>query len=167
VLSSSTSGVLFVHSSPRALAPHIEWSIGSALGTPVNLDWTDQPVLPGTLRAEFTWHGQGGTAAMLASALRGWEHLRFEVTEDPSPGVDGMRYLHTPDLGVFAAVTDAVGNIVIPEDRIRYAVDVAAGDAEEMARELRLALGQAWDDELEPFRHAGDDERVFWLHLVG
>ncbi len=104
---------------------------------------------------------------MLASALRGWEHLRFEVTEDPSPGVDGMRFMHTPDLGVFAAVTDAVGNIVIPEDRIRYAVDVAAGDAEEMLRELRLALGQAWDDELEPFRHAGDDERVVWLHRVG
>lgn len=166
-MSSSTSGVLFVHSAPRALAPHVEWSIGRALGTPVSLEWGDQPVLPNTLRAEFTWHGQGGTAAILASALRGWEHLRFEVTEDPSPGADGMRYMHTPDLGVFAAVTDAVGNIVIPEDRVRYAVDVAEGDAEEMARELRLALGQAWDDELEPFRHAGDNERVIWLHRVG
>jgi hypothetical protein len=29
---------------------------------------------------------------------------------------------------------------------------VAEGDADEIARELRLALGTAWDDELEPFR---------------
>ena len=34
-------------------------------------------------------------------------------------------------------------------------------------RELRLALGQAWDDELEPFRHAHDDTSVIWLHNVG
>ena len=29
-------GVLFVHSSPRALCPHVEWAAGRALGTPVN-----------------------------------------------------------------------------------------------------------------------------------
>ena len=78
-----------------------------------------------------------------------------------------MRYMHTPDLGVFAAVVDAVGNIVVPEDRVRYAVEVADGDAQEIGRELRLALGQAWDDALEPFRHAGDDARIVWLHRVG
>ena len=167
MVASTTSGVLFVHSAPRALAPHIEWAVGSAVGAPVSLEWTNQPVLDGTLRAEYTWHGDAGTAALLASGLRGWEHLRFEVTEEPSPGADGMRYMHTPDLGVFAAVVDAVGNIVVPEDRVRYAVEVADGDAQEIGRELRLALGQAWDDELEPFRHAGDDARIVWLHRVG
>lgn len=161
------SGVLFVHSAPRALIPHIEWAVGSALGRPAQLDWVDQPVLPGSLRTEFTWHGEAGTGASLASILRGWEHLRYEVTEEASPGVDGMRFLHTPDLGVFAAPMDAAGNMVVGEDRIRYAIEVAAGDAEEIARELRLALGEAWDDELEPFRHAGDRERVLWLHRVG
>lgn len=163
----TVSGVLFVHSAPRALAPHIEWALGSALGSPVALEWVDQPVLPGSLRAEYTWHGPVGTGATLASTLRGWEHLRYEVTEDASPGVDGMRFLHTPDLGVFAASTDVAGNMVVPEDRIRYAIEVAEGDAEEIAKELRLAMGQAWDDELEPFRHAGDQERVVWLHRVG
>ncbi len=33
--------------------------------------------------------------------------------------------------------------------------------------ELDLALGQAWDDELEPFRYAGDGAPVRWLHRVG
>ena len=34
-------------------------------------------------------------------------------------------------------------------------------------RELDVALGSAWDEELEPFRHAGDDTHVVWLHKVG
>jgi len=74
-------GVLFVHSSPRALCPHLEWAIGSALGYPVNCRWEDQPVLPGTLRAEMEWMGPVGSGAAIASSLRGWEHLRYEVMD--------------------------------------------------------------------------------------
>jgi hypothetical protein len=33
--------------------------------------------------------------------------------------------------------------------------------------EIDLLLGQPWDDELEPFRHAGDGAPVRWLHQVG
>lgn len=160
-------GVLYVHSSPRALCPHIEWAAGRALGEAVNFAWDDQPVLRGSQRAEYFWEGPQGTGASLASALRGWEHLRFEVTEDAGPGTDGGRWLHTPDLGIFYAQTDTVGNVVIPEDRVRYAMEVAGANALELHRELRLALGQAWDDELEPFRHASDFNAVVWLHAVG
>jgi len=163
----NTRGVLFVHSSPRALCPHLEWAVGKALGTAVNFSWTDQPVLRGTQRAEFQWQGPVGSGALLASALRGWEHLRFEVTEDASAGTDGGRWMHTPDLGVFYAQMDALGNTVVAEDRIVYALEVAGGDLEEITRELRLALGRAWDEELEPFRHAGDATPVVWLHRVG
>jgi hypothetical protein len=160
-------GMLFVHSSPRALSPHVEWAVGRALGSPVNFDWAEQPVLPGTMRAEYSWTGDPGAGARIASALRGWEQLRFEVSEDPAPGNDGSRWMHTPELGVFYAQTDSAGNVVIPEDRVRYAMEIAAFDAAELHRELRLALGQAWDDELEPFRHASDFAPVVWLHRVG
>lgn len=160
-------GVLFVHSSPRALCSHVEWATGRALGRGVNFEWTEQPVLRGAQRAEFYWEGERGTGAALASALRGWEHLRFEVTEDAGLGTDGGRWLHTPDLGIFYAQTDTAGNIVIPEDRVRYAMEVAGTNALELHHELRLALGQAWDDELEPFRHASDLNSVVWLHKVG
>lgn len=162
-----TRGVLFVHSAPKALTPHVEWAAGKALGHAVNFAWQDQPVLPGSLRTEFEWEGPVGSAAGIASALRGWEHLRFEVTEEASLGVDGGRFMHTPDLGVFYIQMDAAGNSVIQEQRVSYALEVGAGDATEVARELRLALGVAWDEELEPFRHAGDDSRVVWLHRVG
>jgi hypothetical protein len=93
--------------------------------------------------------------------------LRFEVTEEASAGTDGGRWMHTPDLGVFYAQMDALGNTVVSEDRIVYALEVASGDPGEINRELRLALGRAWDEELEPFRHAGDATPVVWFHRVG
>ncbi|MDO5671745.1 MAG: DUF3145 domain-containing protein [Actinomycetaceae bacterium] len=161
-----TRGVLFVHSASRALCPHIEWAAGSALGVPISLDWTTQQAQPGMYRAEHSWVGPAGTGAKLASALRGWEHLRYEVTEDACPGVDGGRWSHTPDLGIFHAQTDSSGNVVIPENRIRAALEYA-DDPGRMRRELDLALGQAWDDELEPFRYAGAGAPVKWLHRVG
>ncbi|NKX93102.1 DUF3145 domain-containing protein [Sanguibacter hominis ATCC BAA-789] len=163
---SITRGVLFVHSAPRALVPHMEWAASNVLGTRVSMDWTEQPAAPGMLRAEHSWQAPSGTGAKLASALRGWTHLRYEVTEEASRGVDGSRWSHTPELGIFHAATDVHGNIVVPEDRVRAAL-AHAGDAERMKQELDLALGQSWDDELEPFRFAGAGAPVRWLHRVG
>ena len=163
---STARGVLYVHSAPRALCPHIEWAAGRALDRAVNFQWADQPVLKGAQRTEFYWEGSVGAGATIASSLRGWEHLRFEVTEDATPRSDGGRWMHTPDLGIFFAQTDTVGNMVIPEDRIRAAMEEAGSNALELHRELRLALGQAWDDELEVFRHASADNAVVWLHAV-
>lgn len=161
-----TRGVLFVHCAPRALCPHIEWAAGGVLGARLSLDWTEQPAAPGMFRAELSWQGVQGTGARLTSALRGWAHLRYEVTEEASHGADGARWSHTPELGIFHAATDVHGNTMVPEDRVRAALE-HAGDAERMRRELDLALGQAWDDELEPFRYAGAGAPVRWLHRVG
>ena len=66
-----TRGVVFVHSTPAALCPHIEWALESVLGADVNLEWTQQPVAPGLVRSEFSWSGEPGSGAKLASALRG------------------------------------------------------------------------------------------------
>jgi hypothetical protein len=161
-----TRGVLFVHSAPRALCPHIEWATGSVLGSRVTFDWTPQPASPGLFRAEYSWMGPAGTGARLTSAIRGWTHLRYEVSEEPSLGVDGARWSHTPELGIFHAVTDAHGNVVVPEDRIRAAM-AHLPDVQRVQQDLDLALGQAWDDELEPFRYAGAGAPVRWLHRVG
>ena len=80
----ATRGVLFVHSAPSALCPHIEWAVGGVLGVAVSMTWTPQPAQAGSYRAEFSWAGDAGSAAAVASALRGWNHLRFEITEDPT-----------------------------------------------------------------------------------
>src|SRR4051794_9956391 len=78
----TTRGVVYVHAAPSALCPHVEWAVGGALGMPVTLDWTPQPAAPGMFRAELSWQAKPGTGAALASALRDWMHLRFEVTEE-------------------------------------------------------------------------------------
>jgi len=160
-------GVLYVHSAPRALSPHVEWAAGRALGRAVNFTWIDQPVLKGTQRTDFFWEGPQGTGAALASALRGWDQLRYEVSEDAGLGTDGARWMHTPDLGIFYAQTDTAGNMVVPEDRIRYVMETAGVNGLELHKELRLALGQAWDEELEPFRYAQENSPVVWLHRAG
>ena len=115
----SATGVLYVHSAPPALCPHIEWAVAGIVGAPVSMPWAGQPAAPGSLRAELTWQARPGTAGAITSALAGWNRLRFEVTEDSSPGCDGVRHCYTPDLGTFTAVTAANGDIVVPEDRLR------------------------------------------------
>ena len=162
----TTRGVLFVHSAPSALCPHVEWAVGGALGHAVALAWTAQPAASGTYRCELSWQGDVGTAARVASALRGWNHLRFEITEEPTAGTEGARYSYTPDLGVFHAVTGVHGDLMIPEDRLKAAVVRAALGEGTLETEIDRLLGRAWDDELETFRHAGDGAPVRWLHQV-
>ena len=88
----STRGVLFVHSAPSALLPHIEWAAAGVLGGKPDFAWVKQPAEPGTYRAELSWQAPAGTSATLASALRGWEQLRFEVSEEPTASSEGARY---------------------------------------------------------------------------
>jgi hypothetical protein len=158
--------VLFVHSAPSALCPHLEWAVGGVLGAAVNLEWSPQPAQAGTHRAELSFSGEPGTAAAIASSLRGWNHLRFEITEDPTAHSEGARFSYTPDLGVFHAVTGLHGDILIPEDRLKAAVVKAAVGETTLLGEIDKLLGKPWDDELETFRHAGEGAPVRWLHHV-
>jgi hypothetical protein len=182
-------GVLQVHSAPPALSPHIEWAVAGLFGVPVKLHWIEQPAAPGAVRTELAWQGRPGLAGEIASALATWNLLRFEVTEDASPGCDAMRYSCTPALGIFATTVSANGDTMISENRLRAAMTLAAGAASaagdqigglrdlhgprhpalggSLEAELSLLLGDAWDAELEPFRHASAGAPVRWLHATG
>lgn len=156
---SDSSGVLYVHSAPSALRPHIEWAVGGVMGVPARLIWDRQPAEAGTFRSEISWNGPAGTAAKLVSSLRDWPYLRFEVTEDATPHTEGLRFAWTPRLGLFRATTGPHGDIVVAEDRIRWALDQP-----DPRRALEDLLGEAWDAELDVFRHAGEGAPVRWLH---
>ena len=132
----------------------------------VQLDWIRQPAAPGTWRSEFSWQASPGTASKLASALRGWDLLRFEVTSEPSPTAEGERYSSTPELGIFHAVTGMHGDILVPEDRLRAALARSLSGESDLEGEIAKLLGKPWDDELESFRHAGEGAPVRWLHQV-
>lgn len=163
----STRGVVLIHSAPAALRPHLEWAVGAVLGAPIEFSWTPQPAEPRSLRAEHSWHGEVGTGARIASALRGCERARFEVTEEPSAGHEGMRWAYTPRLGVFASPIGVHGDLMIHEERLKQALLADALGRQPLAEGIAELLGARWDDELEVFRHAGEGAPVRWLHKVG
>lgn len=163
----ATRGVVFIHSAPTSLCPHITWSLESLFDQPLHLDWLPQPAGPRLQRAEVAWTGPAGTGVRVATALRSWKQVRYEVTEDPSPGVDGSRWSHTPSLGIHHTWTAAAGDAVVNEDRLRAALSEHLGDPLGLQAALEELLGTAWDRELEVFRYAGDGAPVRWLHKVG
>lgn len=167
----STTGVVYVHASPAAVCPHVEWALSSTLSAisssrpaEVSLRWQAQPAMPGQLRAVTNWVGPVGTGARLANALRSWPVLRFEVTEDASDGVDGQRFSHVPQLGMWSGSTSANGDIMVSEMWLRGLMDADPGS---ITAELDNMLGTAWDDALEPYRSGGDGAEVTWLRGVG
>lgn len=160
----TTRGAVFVHSAPAALCPHIKWAMETVLGPQVRLDWTPQPQESPLLRTEAGWTGEPGTGARLATALRTCQELRYEVVEEPSPGFDGARFTYTPRLGVHQSIVSVNGDQLVTENRLRAVLE--AGDPVSLRQAVEQAIGTPWDDELEPFRHAGEGAPVRWLHRV-
>ncbi len=163
----SVRGVVYVHSAPPALCPHVEWAVAGVVGVSATLPWVAQPAAPGMMRAELAWQGRPGTSGAITSALAGWNRLRFEVAEEASPGCDAVRYSYTPSLGTFSAVLGGNGDVLVPENRLRAAMALAAGAGTLLEGELSRLLGEPWDAELEPFRCAGEGAPVRWLHATG
>lgn len=163
----TTRGVVWIHSAPSALCPHIEWALSATLGASAELHWTPQPAERGTYRAEASWRGPIGTASAMASAMKRWDRVRFEVTEDATATSEGVRYSYTPALGVFQAAVSRNGDVLVHEERLRQAM-FAHRDPAELRRALDVLLGAPWDDELDVFRAGvADDSGVRWLHRVG
>lgn len=160
-----TRGVVFIHSAPAALCPHLEWTLANTLDIEVRLEWVPQPAEAGTFRSEYAWLGSVGTGAKLASALRGWKQLRYEITEETVRGSDGARWSHTPTLGIFHAPMDVAGNLLVSEERIHTAL-AETNNLNDLREALELATGKPWDDELEVFRYAGEGAAIRWLHKV-
>ena len=165
--SGASRGVMYVHSAPAALCPHIEWAVAGVLGARQSFTWTPQPLAPGAYRTELPWRGDPGTASRITSALRRWQLIRFEVTEDAPVTGTGMRFSCTPDLGVFAATTNAHGDVMVDENRLRAARQAAISGQRRLEESLDLLLGRPWDEELDVFRHAGEDAPGTRLFLVG
>ena len=142
------AGLVVIHSAPSALRQHIEWGLNSLLGAPQNIFWRDQPLSPGTVRTTLEFRAPIGTAAKIATALKNWHYLRFEVSELADTGGEIFRF--TPELGIHRATVDSVGTILVNENILRKALTFF--DENEIRSEVELALGSEWDIALEPFR---------------
>ncbi len=142
------AGLVVIHSAPSALRQHIEWGLISLLGAPQNIFWRDQPLNPGTVRTAIEFRAPIGTASKIATALKNWHYLRFEVSELGTHG--GELFRCTPELGIHRATVDPVGTILVSEDVIRKTL--AHFDDLEVRENLGLALGAEWEEALEPYR---------------
>jgi hypothetical protein len=125
-----------------ALIRHVEWSIESVLGR-VQIDWRNQPLVAGTQRTQVEWRSAKDISAELASALKSWHYLRFEIA------FGAQLFRHTPDLGMHRAQIDELGSIQITENQIRFAM---TKNDDQMREALDVALGTEWEVELERFR---------------
>lgn len=118
------------------------------------------------LALEFSWKGEVGTASKLASALRGWHLLRFEVTAEPCATAEGERYSCTPELGIFHAVTGIHGDILIPEDRLRAALTRSQRGRRTWRRSWRSSSANRGTTSWSPSGTLGEGAPVRWLHQV-
>lgn len=167
VAMSRTRGVVIIHSTPAVLCPHIHWALEAALGSRVSLDWMRQPADPGLQRVEYCWTGESGTGARIASALRSFGAVRYEITEDASPGVDGSRWQHTPRLGIHHATIAASGDPVVTQSHLLELLRLAQGSPDALQEMVDEVLGNDWDAELDPLRYAAEGAPVRWLHKAG
>lgn len=166
-MNNQATGVLVVHCAPRALCSHVEWTVNAVVGQPQNFQWKDQPLVPEFARVQVYWEAPVGTAARLASELRGWVDLRFEVTEDPTRFGLGLRIAHTPALGLNTVTLDALGNVLVTEHQVEAILQAASGDVTAVREGFDSALGNAWERELEPYRAAQYDQSIRLLRGVG
>lgn len=166
-MNNKVTGVLSVHSVPRALCSHIEWAVNTLVGSPLSFRWKTQQLSHECARVEVYWDAVAGTAARLASNLAGWRDIRFEVTEDPSRTSVGRRYSYTPDLGLFGADIDELGNTLITDVRISAILTQAGSDISAIRSGFDRATGAPWDRELEAFRASVNDDSVRLLRGVG
>jgi hypothetical protein len=142
-------GYIVIHSAPTALCRHVEWALQNLLGGSAELSWRPQPLLPGTHRGIYEWRNRSGLGADLASALRAWHYLRFEIREEGAG--ESVLYRFTPSLGIHRAVIDGAGCVMVNENQITSVLNL---DEESLRESLARALGSAWDLELEQFRHS-------------
>ena len=162
----TTRVMLFVHSIPKALCSHVEWALAQYSKQLANFNWAIQPVASGTYRCEMQFVSDVGAATKIASILLAFPNIRFEVTEEASPGSDGQRIMFTPGLGIWRSAISVHGENLCSEDRLRSAMMTALRSGESVVDAVENVLGGPWDLELEPFRYAGDGAAVRLLHDV-
>jgi len=59
----AATGVVYVHASPAAVCPHVEWALSSTLQARANLKWSPQPPCPDSCARSPTGSGRSAPGA--------------------------------------------------------------------------------------------------------
>jgi hypothetical protein len=146
---SQVRGFLTIHSAPSALRHHIDWAIQTVLGNWIKLSWNPQPLMPGTFRTQLEFRGAQGAAAEIASALRSWHYLNFEVIEGTESGGELFRF--TPELGIHRALVDPTGAVLINENQLSAILEKTF-DVEAIREGIAAIVGNSWESDLDRLR---------------
>ena len=155
-------GFLTIHSAPSALRHHIDWAIQGVFGNWIKLSWNPQPLMPGTFRTQLEFRGAQGAAAEIASVLRSWHYLNFEVIEGSETGGELFRF--TPELGIHRAVVDQSGAVLVNENQLATLL-ASAFDEESIREGIATIVGSSWESELDRFRSV-DLQELPRLHAI-
>lgn len=127
--------------------------------------WGRQPLIQNSSRAECSIKLSQTLATDLVSELNTLGTNHFELTQ--IVGQMGVLFMSLPGLGIYRGDLNSAGTLVLSEDQINLLVSNSAGNQREFMRLLRLALGQSWDDILEPMRAIKYGDNVLLLNRAG
>ena len=105
--------------------------------------------MPGTFRTQLEFRGAQGAAAEIASSLRSWHYLNFEVIEGTETGGELFRF--TPELGIHRAIVDQTGEVLVNENQVS-AILANSFDEDSIREAIAAMLGKSWELELDRFR---------------
>ena len=160
-------GSISIYSSPRTYCSPVNWALSEVFKSEVQLDWLEQDLIPNSYSAEFNWVGPTGLCARIVSNLSRWGKLRFEAFQEPVNNFLGERFAVTPDLGIFRAEINLLGETILTESKIKAGVERSKLEGESIEAELLFLMGKPWDDDLEPFRRSITGTRIRWITKTG
>lgn len=160
-------GSLYIFSAPRSFCSPTNWALSEIFKSDVQLDWRIQELLPNTYSSEFNWLGPTGLCARIVSNLGKWGKLRLEAIQEPINNSLGERFSVTPELGIFRAEINSLGETLLSESKIKTGIERSKLEGESIETELTFLLGKPWDDDLEPFRSSFSGTTVRWISKTG
>lgn len=164
---SQVKGELRLHSCPKYLVKHVEWALVDLMKNDLNLIWKDQNIAPMTMSTELTWLGPIGLGSRLVSILSKWPKIRLEVFQDRFNEHPAERYALSPNLGIYRAELNALGETIITENKLKAALERSRIENEPFEVELAFLIGTPWDEDLEPFRRTTEDGKLKWISKTG
>lgn len=160
-------GSLFIFSAPRSFCSPTNWALSEIFKCDIQLDWRIQELLPNSYSSEFNWVGPSGLCARIVSNLSKWGKLRLEAVQEPINISLGERFSVTPELGIFRAEINSLGETLLSESKIKSGIERSKQESESIENELSFMLGKPWDDDLEPFRRSFSGTTIRWISKTG
>ena len=91
----------------------------------------------------------------------------MEAIEEPINNSLGERFAVTPELGIFRADMNSLGETLLSETKIKAGFERSNQEGETIVAEISFMLGKPWDDDLEPFRRSFNGTSVRWISKTG